>query len=81
MEFTITVEREPFKLMRVEGAEPDFAARIETVASGKTYKVIVSSSKTAAAGRHAAQLKVVTDSDLLPFIPIAISSRVQPDSQ
>lgn len=77
-QFTITVEKGPLKVLRVEGAGKYFAARLETVEEGKTYKVIVAPVTTDAAGAYDEQLRVVTDSRVLPSFPIFVFMVVQP---
>ena len=69
-EFTITVERPPLSIVGVEGGLKTISARLETIEPGKRYKVIVENLSTAAEGTHQGQLRVITDSPLLPAFPL-----------
>jgi hypothetical protein len=72
-EFTITVERGPLNVQRIEGAGKAISARLETVEPGKRYKVIITNLPTEAEGSFPEQLRVVTDSPVLPSLPLFVN--------
>lgn len=78
MEFTVSVEKAPLKVLRVEGTGKYFNARLETVEEGKKYKIIVEPLSTETAGSYEEMLQVVTDSRELPSVPISLYLRVNP---
>jgi hypothetical protein len=78
-EFTITVEKGPLKVLRVESAGKYFAARLETVEEGKSYKILIETLSTEAEGSYDEPLLVVTDSRALPSFPIYMHLKVQPN--
>ncbi|HST22666.1 MAG TPA: DUF1573 domain-containing protein [Blastocatellia bacterium] len=78
MEFTISVEKGPLKVLRVESNGKYFTARLETVKEGKNYKIIVEPITTETAGTYEETLQVVTDSRVLPAIPIHLFLQVRP---
>ena len=77
-EFTISVEKGPLKVLRVEGAGKYFATRLETVEEGKSYKIIVEPITTENPGAYEGLLQVVTDSRVLPSLPIHLFLKVRP---
>jgi len=78
VEFTVTVEREPLNILRVEGAEPDFQARLETLKAGKSYRIVVQALPKTDPGRYTSQLRVITDNALLPYFRIRLVAAVEP---
>ena len=79
MEFTIAVEKAPLKVLRVESEGKYFATRLETVEEGKSYKIIVEPLTTENPGSYEEALRVVTDSRVLPSIPIHLFLKVRPN--
>ena len=77
-EFTITAEQGPVKILRVEGNGKHFTSRLETLEEGKSYKVIVELIPADTAGSFGEQLRVITDSSVLPYFPIGVYAIVQP---
>ncbi|HVG19134.1 MAG TPA: hypothetical protein VNI02_08775 [Blastocatellia bacterium] len=78
IEFTITAERGPVKIIRVEGGGKNFASRVETLEQGKSYKLIVEFLPGETAGQFGEQLRVITDSAVLPSFPISVYAMIQP---
>ena len=76
-EFTITVERGPLNIQRIEGAGKVVSARLETIEPGKRYKIIIENLPTEAEGSFQEQLRVVTDSPALPSFPLFVHPVVQ----
>ncbi|MEN3336141.1 MAG: hypothetical protein V7641_5506 [Blastocatellia bacterium] len=79
-EFTITVERGPLNVQRVESTSKAISARLETIEPGKQYKIIVESLPTEAVGSSQEQLRVVTDSPALPSFPLFVRDIVRRDT-
>jgi hypothetical protein len=77
-EFTVTVEKGPLKVLRVEGEGRYFITRLETVEEGKSYKIIAEPVTTETPGSYDEPLRVITDSRVLPSFPIYLHLRVQP---
>jgi hypothetical protein len=71
-EFTITAEQGPIKILSVEGGGKNFTSRIETLEQGKSYKLIVEFLPVEVAGQFSEQLRVITDSTVLPSFPISV---------
>lgn len=76
--FTINVEKGPVKIERVEGGQPQFIARIETIEAGKSYKLVVETAAAEKPGGFGARLRVITDSPVLPFFQINLFVNVLP---
>jgi hypothetical protein len=77
-EFTITAERGPIRIVRVEGGGKNFISRLETLEQGKSYKLIVEFLPVETGGSFGEQLRVVTDSAVLPSFPISVYAIVEP---
>jgi hypothetical protein len=77
-QFDFSVERGPLKIVRIEGDQAHFAARLDTVEDGKAYKLIVENVPTDAPGRYDTQLRIITDSALLPYFEIRLFLVVAP---
>jgi hypothetical protein len=75
-EISITADNAPVKLLRVEGGTKHFAARIETIESGRSYKVIVESLPIETPDLYIDQLRVFTDSESLPAFTLEVAMRV-----
>lgn len=75
-EFIITVREGPVKLLQVEGSE-HFEGRIETLAAGKSYKLVVGVLPMKEPGTYKETLKVITDSSVLPYLLIRMRVRVK----
>ena len=71
-EFTITAEQGPMKIVRVEGGGKNFASRVETIEQGKSYRLVVEFLPVETAGQFSEQLRVITDSAVLPSFPISV---------
>lgn len=78
-EFTVTVEQGSLKVLRVEGEGKYFAARVETVEDGKRYKIIAEPISTATPGAYNEQLRIITDSPVLPSVSVALILVVRPN--
>ena len=76
MEFSITADNKPVKVLRVEAGTKNFAARVEVVEPGKSYKLILEAMPMMKADLYVDQLRVITDSDSLPAFTIDVSLRV-----
>jgi len=76
IEFSVTADAAPVKLLRVEGGTKYFAGRVEDVEPGRSYKIVVDSLPNNAAGLYTDQLVVVTDSPMLPAFTIELTLRV-----
>lgn len=74
--FSITVERGPLNLQRLESAGKVLLARIEILEPGKQYKVIVENLPAQAEGLLQEQLRVITDSPVLPSFPLTVRFKV-----
>lgn len=77
-EFTIAIQQGPIKIIRIEGGGKNFASRVETLEEGKSYKLIVEFLPVETAGEFGEQLRVITDSAVLPSFPISVYAIVQP---
>jgi Protein of unknown function (DUF1573) len=75
-EFTIAVERGTLKILRIETKR--FVSRVETLEEGKSYKLIFESRPIDPAGSHSEQVRVVTDTDALPYFFINVDAIVKP---
>jgi hypothetical protein len=78
IEFTVTAERGPIKIVRVEGGGKNFVSRVETLEQEKSYKLIVEFLPVETAGEFGEQLRVITDSAALPYFLISVYASVQP---
>lgn len=78
LELTITVEKEPLKILRVEGGEQHFIIRIETLEPGKRYKLLIETAHTEKPGSYDEPLRIITDSNVLPSFPITLFMKVLP---
>jgi uncharacterized protein DUF1573 len=76
-EFTVAVEKGPLKVLRVESAGKYFAARLETVEEGKSYKIIIEPLSTETEGSYDEPFLIITDSRVLPSFPIYMHLKVQ----
>jgi hypothetical protein len=75
-EFTVSAERGPVKLLRVEGNSPQFVSRVETIEEGKLYRIVVEAGPVAGPGLHEDRLRVSTDSAALPAFHINLNLNV-----
>jgi hypothetical protein len=69
-QFTITVERGPLNVLRLEGETKGFTARLDTVEPGKRYTVTIENLPNLAEGTYTGQVMVITDSDRLASFPL-----------
>jgi hypothetical protein len=81
IEFTITAERGPIRIARVEGGGKNFTSRVESLDQGKSYKLIVEFLPVEAGGEFSEQLRVITDSAVLPSFSISVYAIVRPKRQ
>jgi hypothetical protein len=79
LEFTVTAERSPLKVLRVEGGGKYYAARIDVVEEGKRYKIIAEPISTATPGAYTEQLHIITDSPMLPSVTVYAVLVVRPN--
>jgi len=77
--FDFSVERGPLKILRVEGDQSHFAARLETVEEGKVYRLAVENMPADGPGRYDTQLRIITDSAVLPYFEIRLFLVVAPN--
>jgi len=75
-EFTITVERGPLNVQRLESASQSISARLEIIEPGKQYKVIVENLPAQAEGSLQEQLRVITDSQELPSFLLTLRFKI-----
>src|SRR5262252_2552096 len=76
MEFSITAEQAPVKVLRAEVGTRNFVARVVEVEPGRNYKVQVDSVPIEKGGLYKDQIRVVTDHPALPPFKIDLSLRV-----
>ena len=76
--FDFSVERGPLKIVRIEGDQSHFAARLETVEEGKGYRLVVENMPADAPGRYDTTLRIITDSAVLPYFEIRVFLVVAP---
>jgi hypothetical protein len=74
-EFSITSGK-PVKVIRVESVNRHFTSRIEEIEPGSNYKIVVESIPTGTGGLYTDQLRVITDSEVLPAFTINLVVRV-----
>jgi hypothetical protein len=77
-EFTITAAQGSIKVLRAEGGGKHFTSRVETLEEGKSYKLIVEFLASGTNGSFGEQLRVITDSAVLPSFPISVYAIVRP---
>ena len=76
IEFSITAEQAPVKVLRAEVGSKNFAARVVELEAGKSYKVQVESLPIQKGGIYRDQVTIVTDNPALPPFKIDLSLRV-----
>lgn len=72
-EFTVTVEREALKILRIETHL--FVSRLEIVEERKTYRLVFEARPDDSPSSASEQVRVVTDSDSLPYFFLSLSRR------
>lgn len=77
-EMLISSEKEPVKIVRVEGGKV-LKARIETLEPGKRYKLLLEATLPEKGVGHSDRVIVFTDSAALPSFPIHLIYAVRPD--
>ena len=77
-ELSVTTAAAPVKVMRVESGTKNFAARLEVVEEGKSYKILVESLPIETGGLYMDQLRVTTDNPTLPAFTVDLTLRVYP---
>jgi len=75
-DFTVTVERGSLKVLRLETQH--FVSRIETVEEGKIYKLIFESRPADPPGSRSEQVRVVTNTDALPYFFVNVGATIKP---
>jgi hypothetical protein len=75
-EFVITVERGPLAIQRIEGELKKVSARLEIIEPGKQYKVVFENLPTEAPGMIEEGMRLVTDSPVLPSLPLSVRIKV-----
>ena len=75
-ELSVAADRAPVKLLRVEAATEDFAARLEVIEPGRSYKILIESSPMGASGLYKGRLRVLTDNPTLPAFAVDLALRV-----
>jgi len=75
-EFTVSAERGPVKILRVEGNSPQFVSRVETIEEGKLYRIVVEAGPVARPGQYEDRIWVSTDSAALPAFRINLNLNV-----
>jgi hypothetical protein len=77
-EFTISAERGPVKIVRLEGDRTHLNFHLDTIEEGKKYKVVVESIPTDEPGIYDERLRIFTDSPTLESYPVGVKLRVLP---
>jgi len=77
MVFDISADKTPVKITRVEGHHDLLVTRLESVQEGKTYKLIIESTSNAPPGSYNSEFILITDSPVLPRLPIGVAFRVE----
>lgn len=75
-ELLVTAGADPVKVLRVESGTKNFAARVEVVEAGKSYKILVESLPIETGGLYTDQLRIITDNPTLPAFSVDVSLRV-----
>ena len=75
-EFSVTADKSPVKVLRVEGGTSHFSARVQEIETGRAYRIIVDSLPTETGGLYTERLRVSTDSEMLPAFTIDVVLRV-----
>lgn len=75
-EFSVTADKTPVKLLRVEGGAKNFTSRLEVIEPGRSYKILVESLQIKKGELYTDQLRVVTDNPTLPSFTIDLALRV-----
>src|SRR5262249_39594354 len=76
VEFSLTADNTPVKILRVEGGTKHFASRVEVIDPGKNYKIIVESLPIETGDLYKDELRVITDNPFLPAFTIEVVLRV-----
>lgn len=77
-ELSVTADRDPVNVVRVETGTTQFVSRLEVIEPGKLYKVVVESTEIDTGGLYIDQLRVITDSPALPAFNVELVLRVYP---
>lgn len=75
-ELSVTADDAPVKVLRVEAGTKNFAARVEVVEPGRSYKILVESSEIRTGGLYRDRLRIVTDNPALPAFTVDLALRV-----
>jgi len=76
IEFLVTADGTPVKLLSVTGGTKYFAPRVEEVEPGRSYKILVESLQNDAGGLYTDRLRIVTDSPTLRAFTIDLTLQV-----
>jgi hypothetical protein len=76
--FTITSEKDPVKILAVEGGGENFVAKVETVEAGKRYRVSVETRGMERPDTYSARIWVSTDHPALQSFPIDLMVMAKP---
>jgi len=75
--FDISADRTPVRITRVEGHHDLLVTKLESVQEGKSYKLIIESTSSAPPGSYNSEFILITDSPVLPRLPIGVAFRVE----
>lgn len=73
--FNVTVERGNLKILRIEAKH--FTSRIDTLEEGKSYRLVFESQTDSTTGSHSERVRVITDSDSLPYFFVNLNATVK----
>lgn len=76
IEFSITADNTPVKILGVEGGTKHFASQVEVIEPGRSYKIVVKSLPIETGDLYTDHLRVVTDNETLPAFTIEVALRV-----
>jgi hypothetical protein len=76
IEFSVTADDTPVKVLRVEVGTKNFSSRVEVVEPGRRYKIVVESLQIETGGLYTDQLRVITDNPTLLAFTVDLTLRV-----
>lgn len=77
-EFTITSEKDPIKILGVEGGGQNFTVKVETVEAGTKYRISVEFKGPQIPDTYSTRLWVTTDHPALQSFPIDLMVMAKP---
>ncbi|HYP27589.1 MAG TPA: hypothetical protein VE262_12800 [Blastocatellia bacterium] len=76
--FTVTSEKDPVRILGVEGGGQNFVAKVETVEAGKRYRVSVETLGMERPDTYSARLWIMTDHPALESFPVDLMVMAKP---